>query len=431
MNITKYPQNFIAPEHKPEDLVFGSVNSLGKSLSGKVLREDGQWTDYLPEDESQVREVETSNCTAFGTCNAVEILLEELGVIANYSDRFLGIAAGTRPPGNAPNKVAQAARDNGFLDEIELPFTGIGSINEYYSPDPLPQDLLSKALEWKSKYSFGYDWVANGFVKASPEKMMEALRYSPLGVAVFAWANEGEKYVRPPNTTDTHWTLIVGYKVNEYWLCLDSYSPHVKKLAWDFGFSYVMRFSVDDQPAELATWQKIINLLAQIVGLQALYVKQIVEKKVEPPREVKPELPEKIDWKKWFIGDGWGEYAEEGRKEACKMAKRVCEEEGLPDWMKRELLGTIAGESKYNVFCINRNRDARGNVSTTDFGISQLNDFFYLRAHNMTGDEALNNPEKCVRIMCQAFKAGRAKDWIAWRNHNWEKHLVNVPCSIE
>ena len=41
----------------------------------------------------------------------------------------------------------------------------------------------------------------------------------------------------------------------------------------------------------------------------------------------------------------------------------------------------------------------------------------------MTPEEALNDPEKCVRVMARAFKRGRAIDWIAYRNGSYKQYL--------
>src|SRR3990167_11354315 len=89
-----------------EDYVLG-----GNKLPRKVLRPDSDWKKDLPEAEPQLRNaVETSNCTGFNTINAVETLMFGKGLVTekpNYSDRGVGIMAGTRPPGDKPKNEAE------------------------------------------------------------------------------------------------------------------------------------------------------------------------------------------------------------------------------------------------------------------------------------------------------------------------------------
>ena len=264
---------------EPDQFVLGA-----STLARIILRPDGQWVDYLPEDESQVRATETFNCTAHATLNCYEILFEEvLGFVRNNSDRALGIMAGTRPPGNTAHKVAQAARHGGLIKEESLPFSDdIDTPEKYYSPDPLPQPILDEGKKFLTEYEVGHEWALTGGESDWKERMMEALQFSPLAAAVYAWQQEGggvaraeDLFIRPERTQDTHLTCIVGYKKNENWVCYDSYAPYIKKLDWNFGFNQVKRFSlivkdpkIVDQ-TKIGFMQKLILLINQLI--QKLY----------------------------------------------------------------------------------------------------------------------------------------------------------------
>lgn len=236
-------KGFKEPIINDEDYIFGSAQ-----IDGEVLKEDGQW--FKPElDEPQNINFETYNCTAFGTTSCLEILFEEkYGVALNWSDRHVGINAGTGRGGNSPHTAAEAVRGEGLVGEEYLPFGG-ENIDEYYSGLSIDTEIQSQ--KFLRKFNIRHDWV---LTKSSPSNlqarqllMMEALKYSPLGVSVNAWREDGDIYVNPEEIQDNHWTACIGYKENEYWIIYDSYSPYVKKLAWNFPFQFAKRYHIEER----------------------------------------------------------------------------------------------------------------------------------------------------------------------------------------
>lgn len=256
---------YIEPIIKNEDFVFGSGQ-----LTGEILEPTGDWSKYLPEKELQAKNFETFNCTAFATCNIIEILTKrKYNEDVNYSDRFLGIVAGTRPPGNDPLKVAQAVRDNGLVPEYSHFSLPAETVDDYYSFGDNEKDLRSIGKSWLDSWEFRYD-----IVPTTPETMMEALRYSPLGVAVYGWIKEGEYYVRPEGVSPNHWTVaVVGYKEGQYWLIYDSYedsdSP-IKKLPWNYKFGFCVRYSLrkyteTEKQTKTTLLENIIKVLKSVI----------------------------------------------------------------------------------------------------------------------------------------------------------------------
>ena len=254
---------FIPDEIKPEDYVFGS-----SILPSDILQPTGQWDEFLPTDERQnVNGVETYNCTSFGTLNCLEILYKRLfGQSTNLSERYTGICAGTDPyvaKGNSPQTVIQNIRNVGVIDDSLLPFgLDINTVEKYYSPNPMSGDLKSKGETWLSWHKVFHEWV-----DGDPQSMMDALKVSPLGVGVYAWAFDGEKYVRMGS--DTHWTCIYGYEEGKYWKCFDSYDSTHKKLAWNFDFKYVKRYHIDKNLSqqEISIYSKMLSIIAEMLKL--------------------------------------------------------------------------------------------------------------------------------------------------------------------
>lgn len=248
-----------------EHYLLGAANSLPKI----IVRTDGQWDNFLPTYEVQYGEYfDTDNCTGYGTENAIEILQKgKYGEPRNYSERFLGIAAGTKPPGNDPQTVCEAARKNGLIDDSLLSLDAAKTIEEYYSPDPLTGSLLAQGQNWLTRYNLGHEWVFTGDHTPEEQKnrMIESLRYSPLGVGVYAWEKEGDYYIRPGELGDSHWCVIFGYEEGKYWKCFDSYEGNVKNLAWDFGFYYVKRFHLEKKDPANQNW--LSDMIKRILSI--------------------------------------------------------------------------------------------------------------------------------------------------------------------
>ena len=214
---------FLPPVFEPEAYFLGS-----SPIPQKVLEPLGDWTDSLPTDEPQsLRGIETSNCTAFGTTNQIEQYeFKAFGERNNYSDRWLGIVAGTTPVGNDPQKVYEAVRKFGLIPEAMLPFRDdFQTAEEYYSFKGADMDACYvEGKRWLEQKSFLHEWVFGPDATNKPEKMKTALQYSPLALAVNAWTLRDGKYVAIGN--ENHWTTCFNFNGLEK--IFDSYDPFRK-----------------------------------------------------------------------------------------------------------------------------------------------------------------------------------------------------------
>jgi len=240
---------FLPDKLKPEDFVFG-----GRQLPLKVLNPFGQWDVWLPESELQKRNgLETQNCVAYGTLNCLETLLKKLlGGDYNFSERYVGIMADTTPSGNSPQKVIETIRKSGLIKEELLPFDDtIDEWGKYYSPKPMTEDLIKEGEKWLERFEVGHEWVLVGdYSGKRQDTLKEALRYSPLGISVYAWKWDGKFYVKD-NEQDNHWCCLYGYKDGEYWKIFDHYDNTRKKLAWDYKFGFAKRYFIKPLKREL------------------------------------------------------------------------------------------------------------------------------------------------------------------------------------
>lgn len=98
----------------------------------------------------------------------------------------------------------------------------------------------------------------------------------------------------------------------------------------------------------------------------------------------------------------------------------ICDEEGLTLEQKNTMCATVGAESGWKTTAINYNK-VNGKVASTDYGICQWNDKYH--GKEITPDEAVNNPEKAVRLMCAYWKRGQRNLWIGYKSGNYKRYL--------
>jgi hypothetical protein len=374
---------------KAEDYVFGS------KLKSKVINPTGDWTEYIPKGEPQNKGFETNACVLFGTNNAVETYLKYItGRERNYSERALGIVAGTDPTsGTSPHKVAETIRKKlGCVPESALPFdNSIKNVNEFYSPKPLPSRIVNTGKDWLKKWSLYHEWIFTNNVQTPAKEQMlkEALKRGTVCVSVLAWIEDNGIYTKPVGASDTHWVQLVRYDGDNP-IIYDSYAeqddtPYLKKLSkgYDFGFAKVYHISkAEDQ---LSIMQQIINLMFQVVGLQKVWVDKI-------------SIPKELNWE--VVSD------------AKKLVKQMCIDEGLSDTDTKELMKTIQCESGFKTKAINKNKGG-----SVDYGIVQINDYYWIGKGKRfpSSEYVLNNPKDSVMFMIEQWKRGRKNYWVCYK----------------
>jgi len=394
---------FKPPVLTEKDWHFGGATRIkGEKLT------DGHWLPYVVVPEYQNKGFETSACTVFGTLNCLEILLKQKGLSLNFSDRFNAILSDIDPnSGGDPQRVIEDIRKSGVIPEFQLPFDNlIDTVEKFYSPKPLPPELLHLGDGMLDMYGFGHDWVQD-----DPESIKEALKYSPLGVSVVAWYEDmNGTYYFPEGIPHNHWCSLVDYVDGQYWVIFDSYENDIKHVRWNSRFVYVKRYAIG-KPSDfqLSLMERIIKKCKEVL---LLLLQQLKEKKTDvilpdeslPPPAVVP----KYEW--------------DTPEKARHSLRVICDEEGLTVQMKNQLCDTVRCESRFNPKVIHTNKDG-----TTDYGICQYNTHWYIGEGRPIPsiDVALNDPEFCVRVMCKQFKAGHARDWICYRQLMFEQKLIS------
>lgn len=259
--IEKKYVGFIAPKIQPEHYVMGQGN-----VPFQVLKPDGDWTLDLPIGELQAKNgFETFNCTGFNTSKQItEYLFNAFNDDTNYSERWIGIIAGTDPEteGNDPQKVYEAIRKYGLIPEELLPFSAdIKDVADYYSFKGGNKEVCYAAgRAWLAKYVFYHEWVFDPESKITSEEklhnMQVAIKYSPLSFGVYAWAMDGRGFYIKLGS-ENHWTNA--YKIDQFLDCFDSYEPFNKIVDQDIVFC--KRIHIDKRVPQKSYFTSLLEKL--------------------------------------------------------------------------------------------------------------------------------------------------------------------------
>ena len=107
-------------------------------------------------------------------------------------------------------------------------------------------------------------------------------------------------------------------------------------------------------------------------------------------------------------------------KENVRHSIRViCDEEGLSVAEKNLICAVIQAESGFDTKAVNVNSNG-----TKDLGLIQANTYWYIEKMNLlTEDQALNDPEFCVRLMIKRYREGFLSNWVAYSSGSYKKFL--------
>jgi len=274
---TKITGNFVYPEIKDTDFVFGSGEVIGT-----VLNDSGDWRNYLPPHEFQNKNgVESSACFIEAQQHTIATILEKQYSIhdSNFSSRFNLIFSDATPLGGSPLKGAQTIRDHGVIPEQMLPFADyIQSWQEFNSFEGGNKGAcIVTGQIWLQKWEPKYDivFLKNDSVETKYRKLREALKFSPVCASVYAWVEDPVSgfYVKPDGYNDQHLVEIIHVDENNSVYVLDTYEPFIKRLNPNFNFDFGMRWSLfvkDTAPAQKKYWFtdifiKLSKLIKQII----------------------------------------------------------------------------------------------------------------------------------------------------------------------
>lgn len=113
-------------------------------------------------------------------------------------------------------------------------------------------------------------------------------------------------------------------------------------------------------------------------------------------------------------------------QQAYHSVRVICDEEGLIPEEKNMICACIFQESRFMNSAVGRNKDKSGRVTTTDWGICQVNDFWQIGPKKTfpSVDYVLENPEKVVRWMISMYEQKKLSLWVSYSSGAYKKWLV-------
>jgi len=235
-------------EENPDvrDWRMGSITGARK----EVLREDGDWRDFVPSEEEIQAGVyfDTYACVTFSALNNLEMIAKAKGIEMNRSDRFTAKMSGTTTSGNSLRNVATSvSRWHGTVAEEDWPFprtqrTPVFDWDDYYKE--IPQELQDLGLSWLEDWDVSFEWIPT-----DKESIREALKYGPLQVGVYAYPKPLENGMYDDGGRDrrNHAVTLI-YAGDDCYEILDHYERSgkiTKRLVPDYDFKWIMQFTLN------------------------------------------------------------------------------------------------------------------------------------------------------------------------------------------
>lgn len=112
-------------------------------------------------------------------------------------------------------------------------------------------------------------------------------------------------------------------------------------------------------------------------------------------------------------------------EKARHSARMVMDTFGLK-WEEKDLLcAVIMAESGFKNTAKNLNKNEKGETTSTDWGICQINDRYHIgeKGSFPSVEYVLDNPDKVVSWMIKMYKKGHLNWWCAFSNESYKKYL--------
>lgn len=431
---------------KKHQWVMGSQKATRKlgADAGEINR-SGDWRKWAPTPEEQKRYgFETQACVSFAILKALITLAKFKGyeIPHNLSERYTANVTDTTLQGNDPWKVAElTATRFGLLAEDLLPWSdSIRDWMGFYSPTPMDELLVAQAQKILRKYEIEPEWVIpprNNFSpKEKAERIRAALKRGTVVASVRAWEKKGSRYTKDVGASDTHLVMI---QRNEE--VHDQYEPFIKKLEPEYDHEAAIVFFMRPNPTGIAPFERspfqqaIAKLISALKSLFPLIRQVPQETRFDVPVEPLPEAPKPpvvVPVEPQAPTLSW-----EVPKEAYKLTRIMCDELGLTVEQKNIVCACIYQESRFRNHLANGqptkgvNRNAAGKITSTDWGIAQVNDTPGwhigpgLRYPSI--EYVLAHPEEPVRWMVQTMKkTGRLQPWSSYTGGAYKQWLINT-----
>lgn len=112
-------------------------------------------------------------------------------------------------------------------------------------------------------------------------------------------------------------------------------------------------------------------------------------------------------------------------RHAFHAVRVLCDEAGLTLDEKNLICAVIYQESMFNNLAKNRNKNAKGDVLSVDYGLCQINSHYHVGPGKdfPSVEFVLNNPAEVVTWMISMYKHGKLKMWVGFSSGAYLKWL--------
>ena len=112
-------------------------------------------------------------------------------------------------------------------------------------------------------------------------------------------------------------------------------------------------------------------------------------------------------------------------KQAWHSVRVLCDEEGLSKSEKDLICAVIYQESEFKNGAVCRNKDKKGNILSSDWGICQINDYWHCGKGKTfpNAEYVVANPEEAVKFMLKMYRLGLLKLWVGFSSKAYERWL--------
>jgi hypothetical protein len=245
---------------------------IGK-LPKVIINPSRNWAIYLPcyEPQTLADGKDPQGCHIWGTENAIETYLNCIAPRIenewNLSERFVYNGMNYEPVGGDPFQDGLWINNNGVVNECVLPIPR--TYEEFITPRPLTKELIQQGKLLLDRFDIKQEYLWNASMRMMlpserREAITEYLQYSPLGISLFAWAQDGTgMYYRPQNAPDTHYCVLFQENDSDYGI-FDSYDQSVKFVRKEMidDSQICIRYYIEEKkPVTRSWWQKLLAFL--------------------------------------------------------------------------------------------------------------------------------------------------------------------------
>jgi|GEM_PF-4563202 len=106
----------------------------------------------------------------------------------------------------------------------------------------------------------------------------------------------------------------------------------------------------------------------------------------------------------------------------------LCDLAGLTLYQKDVITACITVESDFIITIEHENKNAAGEVLSTDYGIVQVNDYYHVGPGKDFPSAAyvLANPGECVKWMIGKYQAGEISEWVSYTSGEYLAHMPHL-----